>query len=61
MKEKQDKIYIIGAGTVGKALAVMLKSNSKKVILVRGSVDNIDKYFETIKVMFNGRNYQGMC
>ncbi len=34
------KVYIIGAGAIGKALAVCLKTNGKEVELVRGSVDD---------------------
>ena len=33
-------VYIIGAGAIGKALAVFLKDENKNVQLVRGSVDN---------------------
>lgn len=36
-----DKIYIIGSGAIGKALAVFLQHENKEVILVRGSVDNV--------------------
>lgn len=32
-------IYIIGTGSIGKALAVFLKLDNKNVILIRGSVD----------------------
>ena len=38
---KDNKIYIIGAGAIGKALSVFLQLESKKVVLVRGSVDKI--------------------
>jgi len=34
-------IYIIGAGSIGRALAVVLKQAGKDVILVRGSVDGL--------------------
>ncbi|QGY45704.1 2-dehydropantoate 2-reductase [Maribellus comscasis] len=37
---RKDKIYIVGAGAIGKALAVFLQHESKDVVLVRGSVDN---------------------
>ena len=43
-------IYLIGAGAIGKALAVLLKAEGKEVSLVRGSVDNIDPYLERIRV-----------
>ncbi|MEM8939540.1 MAG: 2-dehydropantoate 2-reductase [Bacteroidota bacterium] len=35
------EIYIVGSGAIGKALAVFLKLENKKVTLVRGSVDNV--------------------
>ena len=38
---KKDKIYIVGSGAIGKALAVFLKLENKDVILVRGSVDHV--------------------
>ncbi len=38
---KREKIYIIGSGAIGKALAVFLQHEGKDVILVRGSVDNL--------------------
>lgn len=34
------KIYIVGAGAIGKALAVCLQVNGRSVELLRGSVDN---------------------
>ncbi|MCG6186919.1 ketopantoate reductase family protein [Maribellus maritimus] len=37
---KKDKIYIVGAGAIGQALAVFLQQEKRDVILVRGSVDN---------------------
>ncbi len=39
--KRNDKIYIVGAGAIGKALAVFLQHENKDVILVRGSVDNV--------------------
>lgn len=38
---KKNKIYIIGSGAIGKALAVFLQQEHKEVIIVRGSVDNV--------------------
>ncbi|MDW7694592.1 2-dehydropantoate 2-reductase [Flammeovirgaceae bacterium SG7u.111] len=35
-----SKIYIIGSGAIGKALAVFLQQANKEVTLVRGSVEN---------------------
>ncbi|MDJ1499584.1 2-dehydropantoate 2-reductase [Xanthocytophaga agilis] len=43
-------IYIIGAGAIGKALAVFLKKQGKTVILLRGSVDTGSSSTETIQV-----------
>lgn len=37
-----NKIYIVGSGAIGKALAVFLQHENKDVILVRGSIDNRD-------------------
>ena len=43
-------IYIIGAGAIGKVLAVCLANNGKKAILLRGSVDNVETHSENIRV-----------
>jgi len=43
-------IYIIGAGAIGKALAVFLKLENKNVILIRGSVDDQPAKNETIQI-----------
>ena len=43
-------VYIIGAGAIGKVLAVCLSSNGKKVVLLRGSVDNGETHRENIRV-----------
>ncbi len=48
-----DKIYIIGAGAVGKALAVVLKANGKNVIIIRGSVDDGSDQIKKIRVRLN--------
>lgn len=40
MNPNQDHIYIIGNGVIGKALAVALILNGRKVTILRGSVDN---------------------
>lgn len=47
---ESSKIYIIGSGAIGKALAVFLKQEKKQVILVRGSVDNEPEEENTITV-----------
>lgn len=51
----KNNIYIIGAGAVGKALAVFLKLADKKVFLVRGSVDDRASHTEEIRVVLNGQ------
>lgn len=43
-------IYIIGAGSIGKALAVFLKNAGKEVILIRGSVDDGTVHTGNIRV-----------
>lgn len=46
-----NKIYIIGAGAVGKALAVFLQLEGKNVIILRGHVDDQPAYTEEIQVV----------
>lgn len=46
----KNNIYIIGAGAIGKVLAVFLKLNNANVTLLRGSVDNKSSTKETIRV-----------
>ena len=53
--EASKNIYIIGAGAVGKVLAVMLSTQNRKAILVRGSIDNQKAYLENIRVIVNDR------
>lgn len=43
-------IFIVGAGAIGKVLAVYLKLQGKDVHLIRGSVDDGSTYTETITV-----------
>ncbi len=45
-----DNIYIIGAGAIGKVLAVFLKLSNKNVIIIRGSIDNKPSYIKKIQV-----------
>ncbi len=47
----KNNIYIIGAGAIGKVLAVFLKLNNVNVTLLRGSVDNMSSVKETIGVV----------
>lgn len=50
---ENTKIYIIGSGAIGRALAVFLKLEGKEVILVRGSVDNLKESEDIITVRDN--------
>lgn len=45
-----NRVYIIGAGAIGKALAVFLATENKEVVLIRGSVDNLSTRSEIIHV-----------
>lgn len=47
----KNNIYIIGAGAVGKTLAVFLKKAGKNVVLVRGSVVDSARRIEKIRVV----------
>lgn len=49
--KNRNTIYIIGAGAVGKSLAVFLKLAKREVILIRGSVDHESSRTEIIKVV----------
>ena len=44
-------VYIIGTGAIGKALAVCLSNDGRKVVLLRGSVDNGETQRENIRVI----------
>jgi 2-dehydropantoate 2-reductase len=46
-----EPVYIIGAGAIGKVLAVCLSNDGKKVVLLRGSVVNGESHKENIRVM----------
>lgn len=46
----KDKIYIVGAGAIGKVLAVLLKPANKNVVILRGSIDDQSSYTEKIQV-----------
>jgi 2-dehydropantoate 2-reductase len=43
-------VYIVGAGAIGKVLAVCLSNDGRKVVLLRGSVDNGETQRENIRV-----------
>ncbi len=47
----EQSIFIVGNGAIGKALAVFLKLQGKKVVLLRGSVDDGSSYTEKISVV----------
>lgn len=55
---EKPTIYIIGAGAIGKALAVFLQQEHKEVLLVRGSVDNVPDTHETITVIGREKTFQ---
>ena len=45
-----SNIFIIGAGAIGKVLAVFLKLQGKNVVIIRGSTDNQSSYTQKIQV-----------
>jgi 2-dehydropantoate 2-reductase len=45
------RVYIIGAGAIGKVLAAFLAAQNKEVVLIRGSVDNLPTQTVTIRVL----------
>lgn len=51
-------IYIIGAGAIGKALAVFLKNAGKQVVLIRGSIDDGSRHREEIQVETAGTAHE---
>lgn len=53
--QNHDTIYIIGAGAIGKSLAVFLKLQHKKVVIIRGSVDDHADFVENIQVDIIGK------
>ena len=50
-----EPVYIIGAGAIGKVLAVCLVNDGKKVVLLRGSVDHGEAHTENIRVTLSSR------
>lgn len=46
----QNTIYIIGAGAIGKVLAVFLTNQGKNVVLIRGSIDEVQDHMEEMTV-----------
>ncbi|HEX2846492.1 MAG TPA: 2-dehydropantoate 2-reductase [Chitinophagaceae bacterium] len=53
--QKEDSIYIIGAGAIGKALATFLKLEGKEVVIIRGSVDHKPVHTEKVRVELPGK------
>ena len=51
----EKHVYIVGAGAIGKALAVFLQLNQQQVTLLRGSVDNGAQSLEKISVVLEGK------
>jgi 2-dehydropantoate 2-reductase len=50
------KIYIVGAGSIGKTLAVLLKLSGKDVTIIRGSVDDTSSRKQKISVLLNDQS-----
>ncbi|MFI5163401.1 MAG: ketopantoate reductase family protein [Sphingobacteriales bacterium] len=50
-----EPVYIIGAGAIGKVLAVCLGNAGKSAVLLRGSVDNGETHRENIRVTVSSR------
>lgn len=51
-----NNIYIIGAGAIGKVLALLLKLQGKNVTIIRGSVDDQASHEEIITVELSDKN-----
>lgn len=49
----ENKIFIVGFGAIGKALAVLLRRDGKDVVALRGSVDDEPSRTESIEVILN--------
>ena len=50
-----EPIYIIGAGAIGKVLAVCLSNDGREVVLLRGSVGDGEKHRENIRVRLSSQ------
>lgn len=50
------QIFIVGAGAIGKALAVFLARKGKDVVILRGSVDEYEPEIKRIEVVFAGNS-----
>jgi 2-dehydropantoate 2-reductase len=51
----ENRIYIVGAGAIGKTLAVLFKLSGKNVTILRGSVDNKSSHQEKIQIVLQDR------
>lgn len=51
-----NKVFIIGAGAVGKALAVLLQHKGENVTLIRGSKDDLSPSLQTIRLDIKDRD-----
>ncbi len=51
--ENQTNIYIVGAGAIGKALAIALKSVDRNVVLLRATVRESEEYEENLSLVLN--------
>lgn len=49
----QHPIYIIGAGAIGKVLAVLLKREQRDLVIIRAGIDHLEAYTEKIEVELN--------
>jgi 2-dehydropantoate 2-reductase len=50
-KSTMNTIFIIGAGAIGKSLAVALKREGKNVVILRGSIDDGSRHTEEIELV----------
>lgn len=55
---RNNDIYIIGSGAIGKALAVFLRRQNKPVQLIRGSVDHLPAEENEITVLGQNETFQ---
>ncbi|AHM60684.1 ketopantoate reductase ApbA/PanE domain-containing protein [Flammeovirgaceae bacterium 311] len=50
MTMNNEKIFIVGSGAIGRALAVFLTLNNRQVVMLRGSVDEGESYRSQVRV-----------
>lgn len=51
--ENQINIYVIGAGAIGKALAITLKAANRNVTLLRATVTDLQSHKENLSLLLN--------